>query len=94
VILSEGRPPDRFARCPAPRALPAAREAQLGARGSTAPPPSPTPSPAGQLLLEETGGRLTDFGDRRVASADVTDVVATNGAVHDELLAVLGASGG
>jgi myo-inositol-1(or 4)-monophosphatase len=46
---------------------------------------------AGQLLLEEAGGRLTDFAGARVASADVTDVVATNGAVHDELLAVLAA---
>lgn len=44
---------------------------------------------AGQLILEEAGGRLTDFAGRRVASADVTDVVATNGPVHEELLAVL-----
>lgn len=44
---------------------------------------------AGQLILEEAGGRLTDFTGRRVASVDVTDVVATNAAIHDELLAVL-----
>lgn len=44
---------------------------------------------AGQLILEEAGGRLTDFAGTRVASADVTDVVATNGAIHDELLGVL-----
>jgi myo-inositol-1(or 4)-monophosphatase len=44
---------------------------------------------AGQLILEEAGGRLTDLAGVRVASADVTDVVATNGAIHDELLAVL-----
>lgn len=44
---------------------------------------------AGQLILEEAGGRLTDLAGVRVASAAVTDVVATNGAVHDELLAVL-----
>ena len=40
-------------------------------------------------ILEEAGGRLTDFGGVRVASAAVTDVVASNGAIHDELLAVL-----
>jgi myo-inositol-1(or 4)-monophosphatase len=44
---------------------------------------------AGQLILEEAGGRLTDFSGKRVASSEVTDVVATNGPVHDELLAVL-----
>ncbi len=44
---------------------------------------------AGQLILEEAGGRLTDFAGVRVASSAVTDVVATNGPVHDELLAVL-----
>jgi myo-inositol-1(or 4)-monophosphatase len=45
---------------------------------------------AGQIILEEAGGRLTDLTGTRVAGADVTDVVATNGAVHGELLAVLG----
>ena len=45
---------------------------------------------AGQLILEEAGGRLTDLAGVRPAGADVTDVVASNGAVHDELLAVLG----
>lgn len=44
---------------------------------------------AGQLILEEAGGRLTDLAGVRVATAEVTDVVATNGAIHDELLAVL-----
>jgi myo-inositol-1(or 4)-monophosphatase len=44
---------------------------------------------AGQLLIEEAGGQVTDAGGRRIASADVTDVVATNGAIHDELLAAL-----
>jgi myo-inositol-1(or 4)-monophosphatase len=44
---------------------------------------------AGQLILEEAGGLLTDFTGRRVNSADVTDVVATNGPIHDELLAML-----
>lgn len=44
---------------------------------------------AGQLILEEAGGRLTDFTGARVASADVTDVVASNGGIHEELLGVL-----
>ncbi|MBW0088396.1 hypothetical protein I4I73_02875 [Pseudonocardia sp. KRD-184] len=44
---------------------------------------------AGQLLVEEAGGRLTDFAGARVAEPGTTDVVATNGAVHDELLGVL-----
>ncbi|WP_296373618.1 inositol monophosphatase [Pseudonocardia sp.] len=44
---------------------------------------------AGQLILEEAGGRLTDFAGKRVASAAVTDVVATNGPIHEALLAVL-----
>jgi myo-inositol-1(or 4)-monophosphatase len=44
---------------------------------------------AGQLILEEAGGRLTDFTGRRVTSAAVTDVVATNAAIHGELLALL-----
>ncbi len=45
---------------------------------------------AGQLLLEEAGGRLTDLTGRRVASGAVTDVVATNGPIHDALLGLLG----
>ena len=45
---------------------------------------------AGQLLIEEAGGRVTDTGGLRIASADVTDVVASNGAIHDELLGALG----
>ncbi len=44
---------------------------------------------AGQLILEEAGGRVTDLAGARVASSEVTDVVATNGAIHAELLAVL-----
>jgi Archaeal fructose-1,6-bisphosphatase and related enzymes of inositol monophosphatase family len=44
---------------------------------------------AGQLILEEAGGWLTDLTGARVASAEVTDVVATNGPIHAELLAVL-----
>lgn len=44
---------------------------------------------AGQLILEEAGGRVTDLSGRRLDSPDVADVVATNGTIHDELLEVL-----
>ncbi|MGI5126333.1 inositol monophosphatase family protein [Pseudonocardia sp. CA-107938] len=44
---------------------------------------------AGQLLVEEAGGRVTDLTGARVATAAVTDVVASNGAIHDELLDAL-----
>ena len=44
---------------------------------------------AGQLILEEAGGLLTRFDGRPHRTADRADVVASNGAVHTELLAVL-----
>lgn len=44
---------------------------------------------AGQVILEEAGGRVTDFAGARVSSAATTDVAATNGAIHEELLSVL-----
>jgi myo-inositol-1(or 4)-monophosphatase len=44
---------------------------------------------AGQLLIEEAGGQVTDTRGLRIATADVTDVVASNGAIHDELLDAL-----
>lgn len=44
---------------------------------------------AGQVIMEEAGGRVTDFAGRRIASAAQTDVVATNGPIHDALLAVV-----
>lgn len=41
----------------------------------------------GRLLIEEAGGRVTDFSGR-VADASIRhDVLASNGAVHDELVA-------
>jgi myo-inositol-1(or 4)-monophosphatase len=46
---------------------------------------------AGQLILEEAGGRVTDF-DGRPLEAELADVVASNGPIHDELLPVLGRS--
>jgi myo-inositol-1(or 4)-monophosphatase len=44
---------------------------------------------AGQLIVEEAGGVLTRFDGRPHRTADRADVVASNGDVHDELLAVL-----
>jgi myo-inositol-1(or 4)-monophosphatase len=44
---------------------------------------------AGQLLVEEAGGRVTDRRGRRIASAAITDIVASNGPIHDALLAVV-----
>ncbi len=43
---------------------------------------------AGRLLVEEAGGRFTDFHGRPVGTAR-TDVVASNGLVHDALLATI-----
>ena len=45
---------------------------------------------AGRLLIEEAGGRITDFAGRPAPVDEVVDLVATNGHVHDALLAVLG----
>ncbi|TCK19928.1 inositol monophosphatase family protein [Pseudonocardia endophytica] len=42
---------------------------------------------AGQMILTEAGGRLTDLDGTDVDTAAVTDVVATNGRIHDALLA-------
>jgi myo-inositol-1(or 4)-monophosphatase len=44
---------------------------------------------AGQLIVEEAGGRVTDWAGARVASAARTDVLASGGGVHEELLAIL-----
>lgn len=44
---------------------------------------------AGQLIVEEAGGRVTDWAGARIASAARTDVLAGDGGVHDELLDVL-----
>jgi myo-inositol-1(or 4)-monophosphatase len=46
---------------------------------------------AGQLILQEAGGRMTTFGGEPHASAERADIVATNGAIHDELIAALAA---
>jgi len=47
---------------------------------------------APQVLVEEAGGRMTDFGGRR--SVDVASVVASNGRLHRAVLAALALPGG
>ena len=47
---------------------------------------------AGILLVEEAGGRVTDFAGAPVAP-DPVSVAATNGVLHPELLAALAAAG-
>jgi myo-inositol-1(or 4)-monophosphatase len=44
---------------------------------------------AGQLILEQAGGRLTLFDGRPHESADRVDVVASNGHIHQELITAL-----
>jgi myo-inositol-1(or 4)-monophosphatase len=44
---------------------------------------------AGQLILEEAGGRLTTFSGEPRVTAGRADVVATNGLIHDELITAL-----
>ena len=39
---------------------------------------------AGQLILEEAGGRLTGFDGRPHQTADRADVVASNGRIHTD----------
>jgi myo-inositol-1(or 4)-monophosphatase len=44
---------------------------------------------AGQLILEEAGGTLTGFDGLPHRTTERADVVASNGAVHAELLTAL-----
>jgi myo-inositol-1(or 4)-monophosphatase len=44
---------------------------------------------AGQLILQEAGGQLTRFDGGPHDTAGRADIVATNGHVHDELIAAL-----
>jgi myo-inositol-1(or 4)-monophosphatase len=44
---------------------------------------------AGQLILEQAGGRLTLFDGQPHLSADRADVVASNGHIHPELICAL-----
>jgi histidinol-phosphatase len=41
-----------------------------------------------QVIVEEAGGRFTDFGG--VATPDGGDGIATNGLVHEAALAIVG----
>jgi myo-inositol-1(or 4)-monophosphatase len=47
---------------------------------------------AGKLILEEAGGTLTRFDGTPLDVPELADIVASNGPIHDELLAVLDAS--
>jgi myo-inositol-1(or 4)-monophosphatase len=49
---------------------------------------SPWDTAAGQVIVEEAGGRVTDFSGRAF-SPYVPQVVASNGTIHDAMLAVL-----
>lgn len=44
---------------------------------------------AGRLLLEESGGRVTDFSGRP-AKLDSRETLASNGLIHEELVALFG----
>ena len=44
---------------------------------------------AGQLILQEAGGRLTTFSGVPHTTAERADIVATNGHIHDELITAL-----
>ena len=48
----------------------------------------PWDTAAGFLVLEESGGRVTDFSDNRYSIYN-DELVATNGGIHDEILSVL-----
>jgi len=44
---------------------------------------------AGQLILQQAGGTLTQFDGRPHESADRVDVVASNSRIHQELITAL-----
>ena len=47
---------------------------------------------AASVIIEEAGGRVTDLCGQSI-SASATSIVATNGLIHDEILALLKAPG-
>jgi len=51
----------------------------------------PWDTAAGMVILEEAGGRLTNFSGRKFSVYD-RQMVASNGRVHEEMLRVLGAA--
>jgi myo-inositol-1(or 4)-monophosphatase len=48
----------------------------------------PWDTAAGRIILEEAGGHVTDFGGKAF-SIYQKEILATNGRVHEEMLAVL-----
>lgn len=44
---------------------------------------------AGQVILTEAGGKLTDYDGNEIAPDKAVPVVATNGWIHEELLALI-----
>ena len=50
---------------------------------------SPWDITAGLLLVEEAGGRISDFGGERTRLFSGDEVLVSNGLIHDEMLAVL-----
>ncbi|MFH0875387.1 MAG: inositol monophosphatase [archaeon] len=44
---------------------------------------------AGKLLVEESGGKVTDFSGKKILLADKSDIVATNALIHDNLLNII-----
>lgn len=44
---------------------------------------------AGQLLVEEAGGRVTDFSGNSIFPEGPTAVLASNGLIHDEMIELL-----
>jgi myo-inositol-1(or 4)-monophosphatase len=50
--------------------------------------PRPWDMAAGSLLVQEAGGRVTDF-EGRPWSLNSENILATNGKIHEELLKVL-----
>ncbi len=50
---------------------------------------SPWDVAGGLLLVEEAGGRISDFGGTRERLFSGAEVVASNGYIHDEMLTVL-----
>lgn len=49
----------------------------------------PWDTAAGQLILEEAGGKLTDFRGNSY-NPFVPEIIASNGLVHDEMMVILG----
>jgi len=44
---------------------------------------------AGLAILEEAGGKVTDFDGNEIIPTKNSDLVATNGKIHDQLLKII-----